>query len=60
MRLTGWKSIANYLDVSVRTAQRWHREFRLPLERTPTGKPTGKKEALDRWVTRKKKPTASN
>jgi hypothetical protein len=32
-RLTGWKDIATYLDRGVRTAQRWEREFGLPVRR---------------------------
>ncbi len=32
-RLTGWKDIAAYLDRGVRTAQRWERDFGLPVRR---------------------------
>jgi len=32
-RLTGWKEIAGYLNRGVRTAQRWEREFGLPVRR---------------------------
>lgn len=32
-RLTGWKDIAGYLDRGVRTAQRWERDFGLPVRR---------------------------
>lgn len=32
-RLTGWKDIAVYLDRGVRTAQRWERDFGLPVRR---------------------------
>lgn len=55
MRLTGWKSIANYLDVSVKTAKRWYRDYDMPLERTPGGRPTQRREALDSWLAEKRK-----
>jgi hypothetical protein len=35
-RLTGWKDIATYLNRGVRTAQRWEREFGLPVRRIGT------------------------
>lgn len=34
--LQGWKEIAEYLNRSVRTAQRWEREFKLPVRRLRT------------------------
>lgn len=34
--LQGWKEIADYLNRSVRTAQRWEREFELPVRRLRT------------------------
>ncbi len=34
--LTSWKEIAAYLNKSVRTMQRWEREFGLPIHR-PSG-----------------------
>jgi hypothetical protein len=33
--LTSWKEIANYLSVSVRTAQKWEGERNLPVRRLP-------------------------
>lgn len=32
-RLNGWKEIANHLGKGVRTAQRWERNYRLPVHR---------------------------
>lgn len=36
-RLSGWKEIANYLDVTVRTAQLWERNQGLPVHRLSGG-----------------------
>jgi len=36
--LNGWKQIARYLDVSVRTAQRWERVAGLPVQRLRAGR----------------------
>ncbi len=33
--LTSWKEIANYLDVTIRTAQTWERDRGLPVRRLP-------------------------
>lgn len=33
LRLNGWKEIAAYLERGIRTAQRWEREFGLPVRR---------------------------
>ncbi|GEM_PF-1440975 len=53
--LTSWKEIAEYLGCTVRTAQRWERDSRLPVFRV-TGKP-GRRvfaytDALDEWLHR--------
>lgn len=52
--LSGWKEIARHLGRGVRTAQRYEREFALPIRR-PTGKAHGSVVAtvdeLDTWVT---------
>jgi len=52
--LSGWKQIANYLGMGVRTVQRYEREQGLPIHR-PAGKSSGSvvasKAELDRWVT---------
>lgn len=51
--MTGWKDIANYLGMGVRTVQRYEREHGLPVRR-PAGKTTGSviatKAELDGWV----------
>jgi len=40
----------NYLDVSVKVAQRWHKEYGMPVMRTPSNRPTIKPEQLDSWL----------
>lgn len=51
--LSGWKEIASYLGMGVRTVQRYERELGLPIRR-PAGKPRGSvmatKVELDAWV----------
>ena len=51
--LSGWKEIATYLGMGVRTVQRYERELRLPVHR-PNGKSAGAviatKAELDAWV----------
>ena len=50
--LSGWKEIANYLGMGVRTVQRYEREQRLPIYR-PAGKCSSViaiQAELDRWV----------
>ena len=52
--LSGWKEIASYLGMGVRTVQRYEREMGLPIHR-PTGKSHGTviatKAELDGWLT---------
>jgi len=52
--LSGWKQIANYLGMGVRTLQRYERERGLPIHR-PAGKSAGSvvatKAELESWVT---------
>jgi hypothetical protein len=52
--LSGWKEIARYLGMGVRTVQRYERQLGLPVRR-PAGKPRGAvvatKSELDAWVT---------
>jgi hypothetical protein len=54
--LCGWKEIASYLHLGIRTAQRYEREFGLPIHR-PASKPKGAviatKAELDAWVSAK-------
>jgi hypothetical protein len=51
--LNGWKEIANYLGKGVRTAQRYERNFRLPVRR-PSGRSEGAVMAtpaeIDAWL----------
>jgi hypothetical protein len=57
--LTGWKQIAAYLEVTVRTAQKWERYQNLPVRRMtgPRGRITAMSDGLDRWRTRRTLPT---
>jgi len=48
-----WKEIARYADTSVRTAQRWERDFELPARRLRTKKGItvmAFKSDMDRWL----------
>lgn len=51
--LSGWKDIANYMGMGVRTVQRHERYLALPVRR-PAGKPRGSvvatKAEIDAWV----------
>lgn len=49
---TSWKEIASYLGKSVRTVQRWEREFCLPVQRPAPhrGIVRATKDELDRWL----------
>jgi hypothetical protein len=51
-RLNGWKDIAAFLDRSVRTVQRWEREYSLPVHRQgPDGELIfAYRDELDAWV----------
>ena len=55
MLLTGWKEIANYLRVGIRTVQRWEKEG-LPVIRPSPNSPRGHviaySEHLERWLKR--------
>lgn len=50
VRLDGWKAIADFLDVTERTAQKWEKEFKMPVYRLGPKMPvwTSKTE-LERW-----------
>jgi hypothetical protein len=57
-RLNGWKDIANHLGKGVRTAQRWEREYGLPVHRL--GRDGGEiifafSDELDAWLARSEK-----
>jgi len=49
--LTTWKEIAAYLGVTVRTAQKWELERRLPVHRVPGGRGRvwARTKELDQW-----------
>jgi len=51
--LTGWKQIGAYLDVSVTTVTKYHRDHGLPVHWLPGGAPTGRPAELDEWVQKK-------
>ena len=62
--LNTWAEIADYLGVSVRTAQNWEKELGLPVKRITEG-PRGRTLALvvdlDRWKQQRlQEPTAPN
>ncbi len=50
--LRGWKDISSYLGMSVRTVQRWERDFGLPVRRDGTGRSPvvhAFADELDKW-----------
>jgi hypothetical protein len=50
--LNTWKEIANYLDVEVKTAQRWEKELCMPVHRSkisPKSRVFAYKDELDAW-----------
>lgn len=49
-RLVGWKDIAAFLGRGVRTAQRWEREFGLPVHRPGGDTVVAFKPEVARWV----------
>ena len=51
--ITGWKRIAEFFDVSVSTAKRWHKKRRLPLRRTPGGQPSAVPAELGLYFSKK-------
>ena len=52
--LSSWKQIAQYLDVNVRTAQKWERERGLPIRRRhgARGRVSTNAVAVDAWKKR--------
>lgn len=59
MILSGWKSIANYLDSGIRTVQRWE-QHGLPVHRPIAGRRShvvAHSEQIDRWVEGRTKET---
>ena len=56
-RLDSWKAIASYLGRDVRTAQRWERDWGMPVHRLPGGPKAGVfgyRREIDEWL--KSKP----
>jgi hypothetical protein len=52
-QLNGWKEIAAYLGRSVRTVQRWEKEFGLPVRRFGTSRPESvfaMPREMDAWI----------
>ncbi len=49
--LTSWKAISDYLGVNIRTAQKWERNRRLPVRRSPgeKGRVSALSSELDAW-----------
>jgi predicted site-specific integrase-resolvase len=50
--LRTWRSIAQYLGVSERTARRWHKRFRLPVVRLVGKRVFTSTGAIDHWIER--------
>ena len=47
--LTGWKRIASFLDVSVRTVKRYAKRYNMPIRNWPGGRPWAIPDELLRW-----------
>jgi hypothetical protein len=52
-RLNGWKEIASYLGKGVRTAQRWERQFGMPIHRIGGEVVFALRSEIDAWSTAK-------
>ena len=49
--LTGWKAIAEYLDVHIETAVIWHNDFGMPVFDSPAGRlKIALPALLDEWL----------
>ena len=46
----GWKDIGKHFGVTWQTAREWHKEYGLPVLRTPNGSPIQFPEILDEWL----------
>ncbi len=60
--LSGWQEIADYLDKSVRTVQRWKRTRGLPIYH-PAGTgstPHASKKGLETWIFTKPENESGN
>jgi hypothetical protein len=47
--LSGWKRIASFLGVSVRTARRYAKRYYMPVRNWPGGRPWAIPNELVRW-----------
>ena len=47
--LSGWKRIAAFLDVSVRTARRYAKRYSMPVRNWPGGRPWAIPHELIQW-----------
>ena len=48
--ITGWKNIAHYCGVSVRTAKRYHYKYGMPVLRWPGERPVIIPAVVQRWL----------
>lgn len=48
--MVGWKQIANYLNLSIRTTQKLYYEHALPVRKLPTGSRIALASELEEWI----------
>ncbi len=48
--LKGWKAIANYLSICVRTAERWHKERGMPVFKGPSRTVIAFEALINEWL----------
>jgi len=48
--LTGWKSIAQYIDRSVKTAKKYYKRYGMPVRRGPKDMPIALPYEIDQWL----------
>ena len=58
--ITGWRNIAAYMGVSLRTAQKRFYQFSLPIRRPAGCKVAALKSEIDTWLVEYAKRTDSN
>jgi hypothetical protein len=51
--LTGWKEISEYAGLSGRTVQTYYKRYKMPIRRTPSGKPVALASELESWLIKK-------
>ncbi len=49
--LTGWKEIARYVGLHVRTCRRYKKRYAFPVKYLPGGTPVCLPPELDAWIT---------